>query len=112
MDTWTNSTGDRKFLDVILHFMDADYSVKTIAVGVRVYKLTAEIRNAVEVVSRSLVKVDADKHWAVMNCLLNQQELHELKNVYNFLNPAADLTHFVGGSKYPTMSSVCLPKDP
>ncbi|KAF9154499.1 hypothetical protein BG015_000786 [Linnemannia schmuckeri] len=32
-----------------------------LALGVSVHKLAAEIRNAVEVVSRSLVKINADK---------------------------------------------------
>ena len=33
MDSWTNGTGDRKFLGVTLHFMDADYKMRTLAIG-------------------------------------------------------------------------------
>ena len=33
MDSWTTSTGDRKFLGVTLHFMDADYKMRTLAIG-------------------------------------------------------------------------------
>ncbi|KAG0361604.1 hypothetical protein BGX24_005320, partial [Mortierella sp. AD032] len=228
MDTWTNSTGDRKFLGVILHFMDAKYNMKTLAIGMapmeqsqsadylcdeldgasnmkkcvelfnqrqqerkqkvswvhcaahsiqlcintalgkgqkkagsaiallkkcehvvqffgscgaakkaleleqkdrgqkvyklsksnetrwnsrmvmgaRVHKLSAEIKDAVDVVSRSLVKTDSDKANAAKENLLSNQELCELKDVCELLEPAAALTHSLGGSKYPTISSV------
>ncbi len=33
MDAWTNSTGEKKFLGVTLHFMDDKYRMKTIAIG-------------------------------------------------------------------------------
>jgi len=33
MDTWSSSNGDRKFLGVTLHFMDAEYKMRTLAIG-------------------------------------------------------------------------------
>ncbi|KAG0196126.1 hypothetical protein BGX33_002051 [Mortierella sp. NVP41] len=62
----------------------------------RVHKLAAEIVDAVEVVSWSSIKIDADKARTAKNGLLNQQELRGLKDVCNLLDPAAALTHFVG----------------
>lgn len=74
--------------------------------GARVHKLSAEIKGAVDVVSRSLVKTDSDKAKAAKENLLSNQELCELKDVCELLEPAAALTHSLGGSKYPTISSV------
>ncbi|KAF9122064.1 hypothetical protein BG015_005662, partial [Linnemannia schmuckeri] len=74
--------------------------------GARIYKLSNEIESAIDVVSGSSVKVDADKAKAVKNHLLDFQGLSELNDVYELLQPTAALTHSLGGSKYPTISSV------
>ncbi|KAF9536140.1 hypothetical protein EC957_012422, partial [Mortierella hygrophila] len=77
-----------------------------IVMGARVYKLASAIESAVKVVSESPVKVDADKAKAVMDRLLDFQELSELKDICDLLEPAAILTHSLGGSTYSTISSV------
>ncbi|KAF9082757.1 hypothetical protein BGX29_003636 [Mortierella sp. GBA35] len=55
--------------------------------GARVHKLAAEIVDAVEVVSRSSIKIDADKARTAKNGLLNQQELRGLKDIHDVVPP-------------------------
>ncbi|KAF9079572.1 hypothetical protein BGX23_003689, partial [Mortierella sp. AD031] len=53
----------------------------------RVHKLAAEIVDAVEVVSWSSIKIDADKARTAKNGLLNQQELRGLKDIHDVVPP-------------------------
>ena len=77
-----------------------------IVMGARVFKLASEIKDAINVVCGSPVKVDEAKAKAARNRLLDFQELSELKDICDLLEPAAALTHSLGGSTYSTVSSV------
>lgn len=77
-----------------------------LTLGLRVLKLAEEIEDAVGSIVESSVKADADKAKEIKPLLLNPQELQDFQDVCDVLKPAADLTHFIGASKYPTISSV------
>ncbi|KAG0282884.1 hypothetical protein BGZ96_012736 [Linnemannia gamsii] len=77
-----------------------------IVMGASVYKLASEIKDAIEVVCGSSVKVDADKAKTVKNYLLDYQQLRELKDICDILQPATTLTHSLGKSTYSTVFSV------
>ncbi|KAF9913881.1 hypothetical protein FBU30_002985, partial [Linnemannia zychae] len=74
--------------------------------ALRVHKLSVSIEAAVDIISRSSVKIDSNKAKAVKSCVLSSQELNELKDICDLLEPAAPLTHSLGGSRCPAISSV------
>ncbi|KAG0214989.1 hypothetical protein BGX33_001604 [Mortierella sp. NVP41] len=71
----------------------------------RVHELAGEMVGALEVVIASSVQTEVDRATNMKAGLLSEQERRDLKDLCNLLTPAAKLTHEIGGSKYPTISS-------
>ncbi|KAG9061275.1 hypothetical protein KI688_007613 [Linnemannia hyalina] len=70
----------------------------------RVHELAGEMAAALKVVIASSVQSEVDRRRK-MKAGLSELELEEVRDLCRLLTPAAKLTHEVGGSKYPTISS-------
>lgn len=77
-----------------------------LTMGGRVHQLAGEMAAAVETVIRNSTPADMTKAIGMRSKLLKEQELLELKEICDLLQPAGDFTHLVGGSSYPTISTV------
>ncbi|KAF9929142.1 hypothetical protein FBU30_001819 [Linnemannia zychae] len=76
-----------------------------LVLGMRILKLADEIKTVVDSLADSIVATDAKRAKAIKPSLLSPEERLEFTRICEMLKPAASLTHRIGASKCPTIST-------